>query len=175
MRIRRGLVVEEGGPMGSLGVQRSRDTSAHPQAATPDPRVGYLIGLGVNVALLYLVNVRPGWQAVPFLTGDMEQVIDLVNLSLAAGAVANGVYLMIHPAWLRALGGLVTTGIGLVALLRLLDVFPFDFGVSSVDWATAVRVVIVVGIVGSVIGIVVQAVTLVRHTIGHQAGGERHE
>ena len=156
-----------------IGVQRSRDTSDRRQAATPDPRVGYLIGLGVNVALLYLINVRPGWQTVPFLTGDMEQVIDVVNLSLAAGAVADGAYLVIHPAWLRALGGLVTTGIGLVALLRLLDVFPFDFGASSVDWAAVARVVIVVGIVGSVIGMVVQVVTFARHTIGHQAGGER--
>lgn len=125
-------------------------------------RVGYLIAAGINVVLLYLVNISPGWEAVPFLTEDTRQVLGLVNLSLVAGLVCNLVYVLVDPTWLKSLGDLLTTGIGLAVLVRLWQVFPFDFGDSAADWALVVRAVLVVGVIGSAIGIVVQLVSLVR-------------
>jgi hypothetical protein len=125
-------------------------------------RAGYLIAAGIHVVLLYLMNVSPGWEAVPFLTGDARQVLALVNVSLVAGLVCNLVYVLGDPAWLKSLGDLLTTGIGLAVLVRLWQVFPFDFGDSAVDWALAVRAVLAIGIVGSAIGIVVQLVSLFR-------------
>lgn len=125
-------------------------------------RVGYLIAAGIHVALLYLVNVSPGWEAVPFLTEDTSQVLGLVNVSLVAGLVCNLIYVLANPAWLKSLGDLLTTGIGLVVLVRVWQVFPFNFGDSAVDWALVARVLLVVGIVGSAIGIVVQFVSLLR-------------
>lgn len=47
--------------------------------------------------------------------------------------VANLVYLLHDPRWLKALGDVVTTAVGLVAVLRMWAVFPFDFGDSSFD------------------------------------------
>jgi hypothetical protein len=140
-------------------------TAQRSNTVTPHPRFGYLVGASVNVVLLYLVNVEPGWRAVPWLTENLAQLVWLVDLSLIAGAVANLGYVLYDAAWLRALGGITTTAIGLAALVRLLDVFPFAFGESSVDWATVVRVALVVGIAGSVIGILVQAVTLIREAL----------
>jgi hypothetical protein len=35
--------------------------------------------------MLYLVNGRPGWDAVPFLTGDTTRVLVLVNPSRLPG------------------------------------------------------------------------------------------
>jgi hypothetical protein len=137
-------------------------TVQHNSSATRQPRIGYVVGASINVVTLYLVNAEPGWRALPWLTDDLTRVIGLVNLALIAGAVTNLVYLLHDPPWLTALGGIATTGIGLAALVRLLDVFPFAFGDASVDWATVARVVLVVGIAGSVIGLIVQVVTLVR-------------
>lgn len=131
-----------------------------PSAATR--RVGYFIAAALTAALFYLLNVEPGWADIPFLTGDTDQVLGLVNLSLAASILANLVYLVSDTPWLKALGGLVTTGIGLVALVRIWQVFPFDLAGSSFDWELLLRIVLVVGIVGSAIGVLVQVVTLLR-------------
>ena len=47
-------------------------------------RAGYLIGALLNGALLWLVNVSPGWQAVPFLTQEFDGVLPL-SMALARG------------------------------------------------------------------------------------------
>jgi hypothetical protein len=133
-------------------------------------RVGYVIAGAINVALLYLVNVWPGWSVVPFLTDGMTQVLGIVNVSLVAGLVVNAVYLVQDAAWLKAAGDLVTTAIALAVLARLWQVFPFDFGESTVNWAWLTRSVLVVAIVGCGIGLLVQLVTLVRAMRDHGRG-----
>ena len=122
-------------------------------------RVGYFVAIAFSAAFLFVLNGRPGWQQMPFLASDTSQVLWLVNLSLAAGIAANAVYLAYDPPWLKSLGDLATTGIGLAAVIRLWKVFPFD--VSS-GWSTAVRVLLVVAIAGSCIALVVQIVSLAR-------------
>jgi hypothetical protein len=125
-------------------------------------RAGFVIAAVVNAALLCLVNVWPGWQAASFLTEDTRQVLGLVNLSLAAGLVANLVYLVRDTLWLKLLGDPVTTAIGLAAAVRVWQVFPFDFSGWSFDWSSLVRVVLAMAIVGSAIGLLVQLVALLR-------------
>jgi hypothetical protein len=127
-------------------------------------RSGYVVAVLVNGLLLYLVNRRPGWEAVPFLTAETEQVLALVNASLVAGVVANLVYLVTDPPRLRSLGDLVTIGIGLAATLRVWQVFPFSFDEDGFPWETLCRWLLAVGIVGSAIGLVVALVGLVRGT-----------
>ena len=75
---------------------------------------------------------------------------------------ANLLYLLVDPAWLRAAGELLTTAVGIAALTRMWQVFPFDFGDASVDWALWVRIALVVSLAGSAIGLFAHAVALVR-------------
>jgi hypothetical protein len=130
-------------------------------------RAGYGVAIAFLAAFLFILNGQPGWQAIPFLTGDTGQVLWLVNLSLAAGIAANTVYLAYDPPWLKSLGDLATTGIGLAAAIRIWQVFPFDL---SSGWATAVRVLLIAAIAGSCIALVVQIVTLARWCTGHAPG-----
>jgi hypothetical protein len=136
----------------------SVDTSTR---RTPAARLaGYAVAAAVNAVLLYLINGRPGWEVVPFLTGDMERVVTWVNASLVVGVAVNLAYL-VHPVpWLTASGGVVSTGVGLAALVRLWQVFPFDFGTGS-GWTVLARVLILVGIAGSVAGILAQIASLI--------------
>ena len=125
-------------------------------------RVGYLIAVLVNIVLLWLVTGWPGWRAVPFLTDQMQEVIVLVVFSLLAGVATNLVNFALDLAWIKALGEIITSAIGLAALVRLWEVFPFDFGGSDVDWALVTRVVIAVAIAGCIVSIIVQIVILAR-------------
>ena len=53
-------------------------------------------------------------------------------------------------------------GVGLAAMLRIWQVFPFDFPEGGFDWTLLARALLAVGIVGSVIGVVVALTTLAR-------------
>lgn len=138
----------------------SAETRRRPTVATR--RAGYIVAVMVNAAMLCAVNVWPGWEAAPFLTQSVRLVIGLVNLSIMVNIGANAVYLLRDPPWLKALGDMLTTTVGLIALARVWQVFPFDFGGTSFDWTLVVRVLLGVGIIGSAIAIVVAAISLAK-------------
>ncbi|MEO5313097.1 hypothetical protein PV772_03085 [Pseudarthrobacter sp. CC12] len=120
----------------------------------------------INALLLYGINIWPGWQVLPFLTADMARALGLINASLIAGIVVNLVCVLIRSRALLALGNLVVIGIGVAAMLRLWEVFPFDFGTAWSGWPILVRVFLVLGIVGSIIGAVVELGNLFRALAG---------
>ncbi|SDU59966.1 hypothetical protein [Gordonia westfalica] len=125
-------------------------------------RVGYSVSIAVNAVLLGAVLGWPGWEAVPFLTDDFSRVLGWVVAPLIAAIVANAIYLVADPPPVRALGELVVNAFGLAALVRLWQVFPFDFGDTAVPWPTIARVVLVVGIAGTAVAMVVVIVQTVR-------------
>lgn len=122
----------------------------------------------VNALLLYGINIWPGWQVVPFLTADMDRALDLINASLIAGIIVNLVCVVIRARALLALGNIVVMGFGVAAMLRLWEVFPFDFGDAWSGWPVVVRVLLVLGIAGSVIGAVMELVKLFRALAGFE-------
>jgi hypothetical protein len=134
--------------------ERRRTTSA-------GRRVGYVFAIAINAALLYAANRWPGWDAVAFLTERTPEVLGIVNASLIAGIIANVVYVVWDPPRLRALGDLVTLSIGIAAMTKVWQVFPFDFRGYSFDWELVTRILLVVGIAGSAVGIIVALFNLV--------------
>ncbi|HUZ56316.1 MAG TPA: hypothetical protein VMU94_27810 [Streptosporangiaceae bacterium] len=137
-------------------------------------RLGYLIAIIVNGALLFLINDSPGWRSAAFLTSSTTQVIGVVNLALAVSLAANVAYLAHDARWLRALGDLATTSVGLAAALAIWQVFPFAFHGSASGWSVVVRVLVMIGIVGSCIAIVVNLVLLARAAGGAGRPSPRH-
>lgn len=134
---------------------------------------GYLVAVGVNLLLLYLVNISPGWEVVPFLDDDgVPLVLGLFNLSLLANAAANLAYVVYDARWFKAA---LNVGLSMISVwlgIRVLEVFPVDFTGLSYDLTTLARVVFEVGLVGSVIGLVVALVTFARE-VYRAAGGAR--
>lgn len=125
-------------------------------------RVGYTIGIVINSALLYVINVWPGWQSLTFVTEDAEQLLPLLNASLTVGIIASAIYIVVDRTWVKALGDLITVGISVALLVSIWRVFPFAFNDPAIDWATIIRVALAVSIFGCVVALVVQLVVLVR-------------
>lgn len=134
--------------------------TAH-QHSTAARRAGYLVAAAVNLVLLYLVLVWPGWEALSVLTDSFSQVVGLLSASLLVGAAANLVYLVADPPRVRAAGQLVVSAFSLAATVRLLQVFPFDFSGWSFDPTWLVRLLLWVAVVGTVVGMVTELVRLV--------------
>jgi len=128
-------------------------------------RFGYVVAILINGVLLYLINVWPTWEVFPWLTRSTAEVIPWINASIIVGMIANVLYLFYDRRWFKAIGDLVTTSVGLAAMLQLWEVFPFDFGDLTVPWALLTRILIGLAIVGSAIAIVVQVVILVREIV----------
>lgn len=125
-------------------------------------RIGCLVAALVDVVLLVLINVSPGWRIVPFLTEQAGDVVRVVDIGLAVGIVVNLVCLAVLRRLVALLGDVVTTAVGLVVLWRMWVVFPFDFHDSAVDWATIARIALPMVCVAVFIALVVQAAALVR-------------
>jgi len=124
-------------------------------------RLGYTVNIVINAALLSAVNVWPGWRSLSFVTDDAELLLTLLNASLVAGIVASVICLVFDRKWVKALCDLITVGLSLVLLVQVWLVFPFAFD-GAVDWATVVRVVIVVSIGGCAVAMAVQLVVFLR-------------
>jgi len=127
--------------------------------ATRANRFGYLMTVLVNAAGLVLVHLWPGWEEFSFLTGNTQEVLGIVDAALIVGILVNVLQLLRNPGVPTAAGSLVTTAVSLAAMVRILQVFPFDL---SDGWETLVRVVLVVGIVGACLGILALLVSLLR-------------
>jgi hypothetical protein len=127
-------------------------------------RVGYVIAAAVNAAILYAVFVWPGWREVPFLTEETTKVLGIFTVSLMVGIVVNVAYLVADPPLVRAIGELVTTAVGVAVLIRVWQVFPFDFTGYAIDWAFAARIVLVVAIAGSILGLLIQLFKVARRS-----------
>ena len=65
----------------------------------------------------------------------------------------NLVYLAWDPPWLKALGDLVTTSVGVLSMVRIWQVWPLDLADGSA-WNVIARVLVGVGIIGGVIGVI---------------------
>lgn len=124
-------------------------------------RTGYVFAVLVNAALLFGVNVWPGWDVLPFLTADFTRLLTLLNVSLVVSLTANVVYLLDDATRVKALGDLVTLTVSLVLGLRFWQVFPFDFGDATFDWSLVFRVLLGLGIFGVAAAIVISLVSLV--------------
>jgi hypothetical protein len=136
-------------------------TTVEKRPSVASRRTGYVAGAVINAVLLWLLHVWPGWDAVPFLTADVETVLWLIDLSLVVTIALNLLYLIRDPRWLTAAGAVVTTSIGLTAAIRMLQVFPFDLGDSGF-WPVVFRVLLWVAVVGATIGLIANVVALAR-------------
>jgi hypothetical protein len=125
--------------------------------------MGYTIALLVNLAMLLVINAWPGWEALPFLTGETTEVLGWVNASLVVTMLAQGVLLWRDPRWHKALSDLVTTTVGFFAVVQVWQVFPFEF--DEHPWVTLVRVLLILAMVGSGFAILVSSASLVRNLI----------
>ena len=136
-------------------------TTVARRPSTASRRGGYVVAAVINAVFLWLIHVSPGWDAVPFLTADFQQVLWLIDVSLVVTIALNLLYLIRDPRRLTAAGAVLTSAIGFAVSVWILQIFPFDFGTSSF-WPVVFRIALWVAIVGSAIAIVVNLVAVVR-------------
>jgi hypothetical protein len=131
-------------------------------------RFGYVVAVLVNLILAWLIAVWPGWDVVPFLTEETTEVLPFVYASIATGVLVNLVYVADDRPAVKATGELVNALVGFVSVMRIWQVFPFDFDGQWAGWEWLIYIALAVGAFGTAISAIVQVVTLVRFALRQQ-------
>jgi hypothetical protein len=115
----------------------------------------------VNGAMLWFVNKLLGWGWPPILTSAFDELIPLIDLSMAATMVVNLLWAWRDQTWFRHLGQIGLDAISVAVVVRTWQVFPFDFSGYWTGWPTVARIVLGVAFFGLIIDMAVRFVALV--------------
>lgn len=121
-------------------------------------RVGYIVAIIFNIIALYVFNNLMNW-GVPFLTSRYSGVLWAIDLSLGASIIANVLFLVFDYPWMRHLGQLILIPLSTLALFIIWAIFPFTFSAES--WAFWVKVSLIIIMVFSAIGFIVEFFKLI--------------
>jgi hypothetical protein len=123
-------------------------------------RFGYVVSILVNLLVLWIANNLLGWGWFPWLTDDFSDVLPFIDASIGVSIAVDAVSLFRDPPWFRSAGTVVGNAVSLVATVRMLQVFPFDFSDYTFPWAAVVRVLLVVACIGIVVATIVEVAKL---------------
>lgn len=133
----------------SAALARPSPPRARTRSLPPRP-VSAVVAV-VELGLLHLVQVWPGWRTLPLLTPAAEELVPWVVGALWTGVVLETVALVVRTRWWRAVADLTSSAVGLAASVAAWDLFPV---VAGSPWRTPLRAALVVAIVGGVAGVV---------------------
>jgi hypothetical protein len=85
-------------------------------------------------------------------------------LSLTASIIVNVIYLFDDTPVVKAIGQVGVNLLSIYVSYQILRVFPFDFSAYAFDWEVLARFVLILAMIGSLIGAVVEMAKLVTST-----------
>ncbi|MFA5926601.1 MAG: hypothetical protein WCT32_02070 [Patescibacteria group bacterium] len=110
----------------------------------------YIFTIIASIILLWIYGRLEGW--LPFVTDSFSATLTLFYISSIATIVANIIFLLIDSSTLRAALKALLNIWSIVVMISTCYIFPFDFSAYSFNWTLLVRILIILGIVGTAIG-----------------------
>jgi hypothetical protein len=125
--------------------------------------LGYGIAVVINVVMLIVVLNILDWGWLSFLTDEFVEVVPWIALSLVASIIVNLIYQFNDTVLVKSTGQIGTNLISIFVTYQVFRVFPFDFSAFDFDPGTVLRVVLILAMVGSAIGVFVEALKLMNY------------
>ncbi len=133
-----------------------------------EKRTGDYVGAFVaNVVGLVFVNTVLLWSQYTHgvIQNTWADILWAADLSLVVQIVGNLILCFYRPAWFAALSRAIFAAVGLLSVIVFYLVFPLDFSTVGVEWLnTFLKVLLIVGMAGGLIGFVVELVRMIRAT-----------
>jgi hypothetical protein len=122
-------------------------------------RNGEYIGtIIVNIIFLYIFNNLLNWH-VYFVTSAFNEVLWIINLSIAVSIIGNFLMLLYRPEWFRHITKIVLNIIAFVAVYLVYIVFPFNFNNSFLNWG--LNILLILAMIGIIIATIVEIYLLI--------------
>lgn len=121
----------------------------------------YVAAVIANIVVLVFMNTVMLWQQSTrgVVLESWVAILWAADLSLGMQILGNLFLAFYRPAWLSALMQALFSALGVLGLIVFFTVFPLDFSRLVGPWLnTLLRVVLVVGMVGSIIAFIVSVV-----------------
>jgi hypothetical protein len=131
-----------------------------PELKRAGRRFGYGVAVVINVVMLIVAQYIYDWGWLPFLTVEFAEVVPWISLSLMTSVLANLGYQFNDAAPVKSTGQILVNLISIVVSYRIFQIFPFDFAGHDFNWATVVRIVLILAMVGAGIGALTEVVKL---------------
>jgi hypothetical protein len=143
-----------------VAVKTAPTVSARAQP-TAGKRFGYVVAIGCNGVALYIARHLLEWGWPRFLTEQFDDVLPLITVSFVYGMVTNAFLVLYDRQWFKSSVNVGGSVIAFVVTLRLLQVYPFDFAGYATNWSWLVTILLILGMVGTAIAAVAEAVRVV--------------
>ncbi len=124
----------------------------------------YVSAVVVNIIVLVFVNTLLAWRqhTQGIVLETWAEVLWALDISIGLQIAGNLVLCFYRPAWFSALFRAAFAATGLLSIIVFYVVYPLDFSHAVGAWLdTAFRIVLIVGMAGSVIGFVVELVRFI--------------
>ena len=131
-----------------------------PQVKEAGRRFGYGVAVIVNLVMLVAVQFILDWGWLPFLTDEFRGLIPWISLSLLVSIVANLVYQFNDSTIVKSTGQILVNLVSLFVTYQIYLVFPFDFSAYAFNWEVALRILLILTIVGTGIGVLTETIKL---------------
>lgn len=131
-----------------------------PQVKEAGRRFGYGVAVIVNLVMLVAVQFILDWGWLPFLTDEFRGLIPWISLSLLVSIVANLVYQFNDSTIVKSTGQILVNLVSLFVTYQIYLVFPFDFSAYTFNWEVALRILLILTIVGTGIGVLTETIKL---------------
>jgi hypothetical protein len=132
--------------------------------------VGAVIG---NIIILTFMNTVPLWQKYTHgvILPSWADILWAANLSLGVQVIGNFLLCFYRPSWFSDLLRAAFSAAGLLSIIVFFIVFPLDFSLVGSWLNTLLKVLLMLGMAGALIGFVVELVRFLRDA-GRAAAGE---
>jgi len=140
-------------------VMTQENTTEKPRKRHRGEAIGSIIW---NLIFLYIVNKVPDWD-LTFINERYDIVLWVLNLNIIVNLIGYGSILFLDFRWLWHLVRAILDAAGLVVLLVLYFLYPFNFSeVGGWSWLDIVLpIAFIIGMVASGVGMIINLVKLI--------------
>ena len=115
-------------------------------------RVGYVSAIVFSLIMGFIANNVLDWGWFSWLTADFEELLLVVNISIAITIAVNLVFLFYKSGTVAAGGELLTAVASFVVVFRTWHVYPFEV---TGWWNFVFRAFLLIGILGTIVAVIV--------------------
>jgi len=98
------------------------------------------------------------------LTDSFSAILPLLYISSIATIIANLIFLVLGSRLTVAIGKALLNAWSVIVMVTIYVIFPFDFSAYSTNWELIVRILLILGIIGTAIGTIVELAKLASGT-----------
>ncbi|MEN8240008.1 MAG: hypothetical protein ABFR53_12510 [Actinomycetota bacterium] len=125
-------------------------------------RFGYSVTIAIYVVSIWAAFNLVDWGWPPFLTDEWNDAVPYVAFAIGVNLAFTITLLFYDAEWYRSATQIVMNLAGLVAAVVVWQIWPFIFTDGGFPWEIIVRVGLALAVVGPIVGIISEAVKLVR-------------